>query len=46
MKNHLASCLAATLAAAISHATPADDVAAAATKLANAANYSWTATTE
>ncbi len=46
MKKLLASSCAAALAVALAHAGPADDVAAAAKKLASAANYSWTATTE
>jgi hypothetical protein len=46
MKIHLASCLAAAFAAAFSYAGPTDDVAAAASKLAEAPNYGWTVTTE
>jgi hypothetical protein len=46
MNKLLASCFAATLTAALVHAGPADDAAAAAKKIADAANYSWTATTE
>ncbi|MBI5767087.1 MAG: hypothetical protein HZA93_04780 [Verrucomicrobia bacterium] len=46
MNKLLASCFAATLTAALVHAGPADDAAAAAKKVAAAANYSWTATTE
>lgn len=45
MKKLLAPCI-AVLATAISYAAPADDVAAAAKKLADAPNYSWTRTQE
>ena len=46
MKKLLATCFAATLTASLAHAGPADDAASAAKKIAEAANYSWTATTE
>src|SRR4026209_866789 len=39
-------CLAAAFAAAIVHAAPADDVKAAAKKLADSPNYAWTSTSE
>lgn len=46
MKKLLIPCLAAALAAAVSQAAPADDLRAAAKKLNDAPNYTWTATTE
>ena len=46
MNRILVSTFAAACAAAFVHAAPADDLAAAAKKLGDAANYSWTATTE
>jgi hypothetical protein len=46
MKRLLTACLAAALAPALASAAPADDASAAARKLAAAANYSWTRTTE
>ena len=46
MKKLLLPCLAAATAATFAFASPADDLAAAAKKLGDAANYSWTATTE
>jgi len=46
MKKIIASTFAAACAAAFVHAAPTDDLAAAAKKLGDAANYSWTATTE
>jgi hypothetical protein len=46
MKTVLFPTLAIALATAFAHAAPTDDVAAAARKLADAPNYSWTVTTE
>ncbi len=46
MKTQLALCLASVVAVSLVHASPADDVAAAASKLAVAPNYSWKVTTE
>lgn len=46
MKNHLLLPLIAVSATAFTFAGPTDDVAAAAKKLADAPNYSWTVTTE
>ncbi len=46
MKKILIPCLASAFSAAVAFATPADDVKAAAKKLADASNYSWTTTTE
>lgn len=46
MKPFLALAFTAALGAALLRAAPADDVTAAARKLAQAANYSWTSTTE
>jgi hypothetical protein len=46
MKNALASCLGFAIATTIACASPADDVAAAAKKLGEAPNYSWTVKTE
>jgi hypothetical protein len=46
MKKLLLPCLAAAFAATIVQAAPADDVKAAAQKLADAPSYAWTRTTE
>jgi hypothetical protein len=46
MKKILLSFLATACSTAVAFATPADDVKAAAKKLADAPNYSWTTTTE
>ena len=46
MKKLAPPCLGLVFAAALVHAGPAEDAAAAATKLAAAPNYSWTRTTE
>ncbi|HVS53334.1 MAG TPA: hypothetical protein VHD62_13340 [Opitutaceae bacterium] len=46
MKNLRLLCLAALVAPAFSSAAPADDVKAAAKKLADAPNFSWTQTSE
>lgn len=46
MKKLLLPSLAIAFATAISHAAPADDVSAAAKKLADASNYSWSTTTQ
>lgn len=46
MKTPLLPCLAAALATAVLHAAPADDIKAAAQKLAGAPSYAWTRTTE
>ena len=46
MKKIITCTFAAACAAAFVHAAPTDDLAAAAKKLGDAANYSWTATTE
>jgi hypothetical protein len=46
MKNLIAPCLAFALAVTFSSASPAEDAATAAKKLATAPNYSWTRTTE
>lgn len=46
MKRFLPACLAAALAPALASAAQADNAVAAARKLAAAANYSWTRTTE
>jgi hypothetical protein len=46
MKKLIIPCIAAALVNAISHAAPADDVAAAAKKLSEAPSYSWTSTSE
>ncbi len=46
MKKLILPSLAAVFAVAISHAAPSDDVSAAAKKLADAANYTWSRTTE
>ena len=46
MKKLLLPCLAAAFATTIAQAAPADDIKAAAQKLADAPNYAWTRTTE
>src|SRR3954466_6927296 len=46
MKNLIGPCLAFTVAATCSFASPSDDAAAAAKKLVAASDYSWTRTTE
>lgn len=46
MKNLIIPCLAAAFATASSYAAPADDVKAAAKKLADASNYSWSTNTQ
>src|SRR4051812_44451450 len=46
MKKFLSACFAVAFAITLVHASPADDVAAAAKKLAVAPNYSWKVTTE
>jgi hypothetical protein len=46
MKKLLLPCFAAAFATALVHAAPADDVKAAAQKLADAPNYAWTSTSE
>jgi hypothetical protein len=46
MKNLVLTCMATTFAASLCTAAPADDVKAAAKKLAEAANYSWTSRAE
>ncbi len=46
MKNLLPSYLTLAFAAAIAHAAPVDDVAAAAKKISAAPNYAWKVTTE
>lgn len=46
MKKLILPSIAAAFAVAISHAAPSDDVSAAAKKLGDAANYSWSRTTE
>src|SRR6185503_21060923 len=44
MKKLLVPCIVAAFGSAISYAAPADDVTAAAKKLADAPNYSWSQT--
>lgn len=46
MKNLIVPCLVAAFGAAICQAAPADDVKAAAKKLADAPNYSWSTATQ
>jgi len=46
MKKLILPCIVAVTTASIAFAAPADDVKAAAKKLADASNYSWTQTTE
>jgi len=46
MKKLILPCIAAATAASFAFASPADDVKAAAKKLADASNYSWTTTSQ